>query len=60
MADASGQLPADEAEDGLHPNAKGYRILSPVAVQAIDRALAATAVAEPAPAKQKRRFGILQ
>jgi lysophospholipase L1-like esterase len=58
MADTSGQLPADQADDGLHPNAKGYRIMSPVALQAIDRALAG----QPAPAEtqqQKRRFGIL-
>ena len=25
MADSNGQLPADQADDGLHPNAKGYR-----------------------------------
>jgi lysophospholipase L1-like esterase len=59
MADSNGQLPADEAEDGLHPNAKGYRIMSPVALQAIDRALAVTPAVEAAPAPSKRRFGIL-
>ena len=61
MADTNGQLPADQADDGLHPNAKGYRIMSPVALQAIDRVLA---VQQPAPVEtpqqqQKRRFGVL-
>jgi lysophospholipase L1-like esterase len=56
MVDANGQLPADEADDGLHPNAKGYRVMSPVALQAIDRVLATGA---EAPAQQKRRFGLL-
>ena len=59
MTDTNGQLPADEADDGLHPNAKGYRIMSPIALQAIDRVLAAPPSSESAPAQQKRRFGIL-
>ena len=59
MADSNGQLPADQAEDGLHPNPKGYRIMSTVALQAIDRALAAQPAAEPAVPPQKRRYGIL-
>jgi acyl-CoA thioesterase-1 len=59
MVDANGQLPADEADDGLHPNAKGYRVMSPVALQAIDRVLAAGAAPEMPQQQQKRRFGML-
>jgi acyl-CoA thioesterase-1 len=40
MVDAAGRLQADLADDGLHPNGKGYRIMAPVALHAIDRALA--------------------
>ncbi len=57
MADASGFLPADQADDGLHPNAKGYRVMSPVALQAIDRALSSPQPVEATP-PQKRRFGL--
>jgi lysophospholipase L1-like esterase len=57
MADSSGKLPADEADDGLHPNAKGYRVMAPIALQAIDKALAATSATPPT--QQKKRFGIL-
>ncbi|MDQ1471925.1 MAG: hypothetical protein QOJ99_3405 [Bryobacterales bacterium] len=57
MVDANGQLPADQADDGLHPNAKGYRVMSPVALQAIDRVLAGGP--GEAPPQQKRRFGML-
>jgi lysophospholipase L1-like esterase len=59
MADANGQIPADQSDDGLHPNAKGYRVMSPVALQSIDRLLAMPPPAESTPAQQKRRFGML-
>lgn len=58
MADASGQLPADQGDDGLHPNAKGYRIMAPLALAAIDKVLAAPAAA-PAPEAPKKRLGLL-
>jgi lysophospholipase L1-like esterase len=57
MADTNGQLPADQADDGLHPNAKGYRVMSPVALSAIDRVLAIPAAAPEAPAKRRFGFG---
>jgi len=41
MVDDKGLLRADLAEDGLHPNAKGYAIMAPLAQKAIDQALAA-------------------
>jgi lysophospholipase L1-like esterase len=59
MADANGQIPADQSDDGLHPNAKGYRVMSPVALQSIDRILATPPPTESTPAQQKRRFGML-
>lgn len=37
MVDANGFLQADLADDGLHPNTAGYRIMAPLAQQAIDR-----------------------
>jgi lysophospholipase L1-like esterase len=39
MADDKGFLREDLAGDGLHPNAKGYGIMKPLAEQAINRAL---------------------
>jgi lysophospholipase L1-like esterase len=36
LADKEGFLPADDSDDGLHPNAKGYRIMAPIALAAID------------------------
>jgi lysophospholipase L1-like esterase len=48
MADAAGLLQADLADDGLHPNSKGYRIMAPIALEAIDKVL------QP-PAQKKRR-----
>src|SRR5882672_7256224 len=39
MADQSGKLRRDLSEDGLHPNARGYAVMAPLAEQAIKRAL---------------------
>ena len=39
MADEKGYLKADLANDGLHPNAKGYELIKPLAENAIQRAL---------------------
>jgi lysophospholipase L1-like esterase len=47
MVDQSGQLQADLADDGLHPNARGYRIMAPLALEAIHKTLNP---AQPAPA----------
>jgi lysophospholipase L1-like esterase len=53
MVDATGLLQASLADDGLHPNAAGYKIMAPLAQAAIDKALRS-----PAPAAKKKRFGI--
>jgi lysophospholipase L1-like esterase len=39
MVDPQGMLQKDFSEDGLHPNAKGYAVMSPLAEQAIRTAL---------------------
>jgi lysophospholipase L1-like esterase len=39
MVDDKGLLQADLAEDGLHPNAKGFAIMAPLAQKAIEQAL---------------------
>jgi len=39
MVDSAGYLQADLADDGLHPNSKGYRVMAPLALNAIDRAV---------------------
>jgi lysophospholipase L1-like esterase len=40
MVDDKGLLRRDLAEDGLHPNPAGYKIMTPLAQAAIDKALA--------------------
>jgi lysophospholipase L1-like esterase len=40
MVDASGLLTRNLAEDGLHPNAVGFKIMAPLAEAAISKALA--------------------
>lgn len=47
MVDSSGQLKAELANDGLHPNAEGYRVMAPLAQAAIEKA-----VAPPKPVQQ--------
>ncbi len=49
MVDASGQMQADLADDGLHPNARGYRIMAPLALEAIHKTLNPAPAAAPAP-----------
>jgi lysophospholipase L1-like esterase len=53
MADPSSQMTADMADDGLHPNAKGYRVMAPLALDALNRALRAQA--SPPPAQRSRK-----
>ena len=52
MVDASGQLKADLADDGLHPNSSGYRIMAPLAQAAIEKTVR---VVPEAPAKPRKR-----
>lgn len=54
MVDDKGYLQAGLADDGLHPNSEGYKVMTPLAQAAIDEALKATAK-QP---KQRKRFGV--
>jgi lysophospholipase L1-like esterase len=51
MVDSAGFLQADLAEDGLHPNGKGYRVMAPIVLNAIDRT-----VTQPVKKKKGRFF----
>jgi lysophospholipase L1-like esterase len=50
MVDPSGYMRADLADDGLHPNSAGYRVMGPIAVESIDRLSARPVAAPPPPA----------
>jgi len=54
LVDSAGFLRAELADDGLHPNSAGYRVMAPLAQAAIDKTVHVAAPA-PAPVK-KRRF----
>jgi lysophospholipase L1-like esterase len=53
LADHAGLLQAELSDDGLHPNSKGYRIMAPLALSAIDKTLKPQAA--PAPEKPAKR-----
>jgi acyl-CoA thioesterase-1 len=58
MVDAAGFLKADLADDGLHPNSAGYRIMAPLAQAAIENVVRVRPASPPAPAapvKQRKR-----
>jgi lysophospholipase L1-like esterase len=56
MVDSAGRLQADLSDDGLHPNPKGYRIMAPLALEAIQKTLAPPKpVAAPVPTKPAKR-----
>lgn len=51
MKNAEGLLTIDLADDGLHPNAKGYRVMAPLALAGIESALN-----PPKPDRRRRRL----
>ena len=51
LADPMGRLQTQLSDDGSNPNAKGYRVMSPVVIAAIDRILS-----QPEETQEKRRF----
>jgi lysophospholipase L1-like esterase len=55
MADENGMMKADLSDDGVNPNSKGYRVMSPILLDGIERLRAAIA-AQDEPAKPKRRL----
>ncbi len=54
MVDKSGFMQADLADDGLHPNARGYRIMAPIALAAVDN-FAKPEVKSTKAAKQEKK-----
>jgi lysophospholipase L1-like esterase len=56
MRDPSGFLQPDLSDDGLHPNSKGYRIMAPVAIAAIDRAVGPAAQQQAPPKRRVHVF----
>ena len=54
MVDSTGQLKAELANDGLHPNADGYRVMAPLAQAAIEKTLAAARIPQQT-GKKKRQ-----
>jgi lysophospholipase L1-like esterase len=55
LVDNQGQLGTDLADDGLHPNAKGYRIMAPLALAAVDKSIGAPRPVPSAIPPRKRR-----
>jgi lysophospholipase L1-like esterase len=45
LIDNQGQLSADLSDDGLHPNAKGYRLMAPLLTAAVNKAVGAPSAA---------------
>jgi lysophospholipase L1-like esterase len=56
LVDPQGQLMEDAADDGLHPNAKGYRIMAPLALAAIEKTFQSPAPAAVSPKPTGRLF----
>jgi lysophospholipase L1-like esterase len=56
MVDQTGQMQTDLSDDGLHPNSKGYRVMSPIALEAIGRVIAGVSDTS---AEAKKKFHIL-
>ncbi|MCX6623802.1 MAG: GDSL-type esterase/lipase family protein [Acidobacteria bacterium] len=57
LVDAKGLLQEKLSDDGLHPNSAGYRIMAPLAQEAIRATVGALAVPAPAqPDRKKRRL----
>jgi len=52
LVDKAGFLQADLADDGLHPNSKGYRLMAPIALAAIDN------VTKPEVKPAKKKSGV--
>jgi lysophospholipase L1-like esterase len=55
LVDPSGHLKEDLSDDGLHPNSKGYRIMAPIALEAVQKTIRSGVT--PAPPKPVRRHG---
>jgi lysophospholipase L1-like esterase len=54
VKDENGQLQADLSDDGLHPNSKCYRIMAPLAMQAVQKTVGGPPP-EPSESKPRKR-----
>jgi len=55
LVDNADQIKPDLSDDGLHPNAKGYRIMAPIALEAIHKTLKPQASTEAAKPGKRRQ-----
>jgi lysophospholipase L1-like esterase len=55
MADDKGMMKADLSDDGVNPNGRGYRVMSPIVLDGVERLRDLMASAEDT-VKAKRRF----
>lgn len=55
LVDSAGQLNVDVSDDGLHPNAKGYRLMAPLALVAIQKTVKPPAPPSETTTSKKRR-----
>jgi lysophospholipase L1-like esterase len=55
VVDSAGQFTADMSDDGLHPNPKGYRVMAPLVLDAVQKASGRTASPEPPQQKPEKR-----
>jgi lysophospholipase L1-like esterase len=53
MADEKGMMKAELSDDGVNPNARGYRVMSPLALDGVDRLHDMVAPDEPVKAKRR-------
>lgn len=56
VSDASGLLKPDLSDDGLHPNSAGYRIMAPLVLAAVDKAVRPPRPAIVQPPEPRRRL----
>jgi lysophospholipase L1-like esterase len=57
LIDTAGQMAADFSDDGLHPNAQGYRRMSPVVIATVDRLSRQSQEESPESKRRFRLFG---
>jgi lysophospholipase L1-like esterase len=52
LVDGSGFFKADLADDGLHPNGAGYRVMAPLVLEAVNK------LSAPVPQPQQKKHGL--
>ncbi len=59
MADAKGMMKPEFTDDGVNPNSRGYRVMAPIALDAIERLRILMATPEDASKPPRRRMPLL-